>query len=358
MVCSGLNHKQSHRILIAGSTGYIGRAVVKELVSKDIAVGSMVRNRVMSDITEQALKGSEILECNVMDPASINAVVESFDPTAIICCLASRSGVKRDAFAIDYQASANVMNALANLSSSSSSKRHFVLLSAYCCGKPRLQFQLAKLKLEEELRLSSSITHSIVRPTAFFKSLDGQIERARMNQPVLYFGDGSCAANPIAERDLARYLIDCAMEPMAMDMLNATRDIGGPDNPPITKLEQIDMIYNALGTSIENRKTISIPLGIFDALINTFSGLELVCKFLRIPGWEQRMNDAAELARIVQYYASEPMVAIGPGEVQGTIRLKDHFAHLAARGGELIEIDLMTTTTGVLDVFSKNQYAK
>ena len=62
-------------------------------------------------------------------------------------------------------------------------KSQFVLLSAFCCGKPVLQFQFAKIKLEEEIRkvsgITEGLTHSIVRPTAYFKSLDGQIESAK-----------------------------------------------------------------------------------------------------------------------------------------------------------------------------------
>ena len=61
-------------------------------------------------------------------------------------------------------------------------KSQFVLLSAFCCGKPVLQFQFAKIKLEDEIRKvtdETGITHSIVRPTAYFKSLDGQIESAK-----------------------------------------------------------------------------------------------------------------------------------------------------------------------------------
>ena len=52
---------------------------------------------------------------------------------------------------------------------------HFVLLSAVCVQKPLLQFQLAKLAFEAKLREAGNITHSIVRPTAFFKSLAGQV---------------------------------------------------------------------------------------------------------------------------------------------------------------------------------------
>ena len=68
-------------------------------------------------------------------------------------------------------------------------KSQFVLLSAFCCGKPVLQFQFAKIKLEEEIRKVSGsvegVTHSIVRPTAYFKSLDGQIESAKRGTYVL-----------------------------------------------------------------------------------------------------------------------------------------------------------------------------
>ena len=94
---------------------------------------------------------------------------------------------------------------------------HYVLLSAFCVGKPLLQFQFAKLLLEQEIREISEgpnpISHSIVRPTAYFKSLDGQIENARKGSPILYFGDGTCAANAICEKDLAKFLADCAVEP-------------------------------------------------------------------------------------------------------------------------------------------------
>ena len=52
---------------------------------------------------------------------------------------------------------------------------HFVLLSAICVQKPLLEFQHAKLKFEAALQAAGDITYSIVRPTAFFKSLAGQV---------------------------------------------------------------------------------------------------------------------------------------------------------------------------------------
>ena len=71
---------------------------------------------------------------------------------------------------MDYQATSNVLQAAQAHQAS-----HFVLLSAICVQKPLLEFQHAKLKFEQELMRAQNITHSIVRPTAFFKSVAGQV---------------------------------------------------------------------------------------------------------------------------------------------------------------------------------------
>ena len=106
---------------------------------------------------------------------------------SIISCLASRSGIKKDAYAIDYQATLNCLEAGRDASVKA---RHFVLLSAFCCKNPWLQFQQAKLKFEAALQDQSDMTYSIVRPTAFFKSVSGQLEVVQSGAPFVMFGDG------------------------------------------------------------------------------------------------------------------------------------------------------------------------
>jgi divinyl chlorophyllide a 8-vinyl-reductase len=68
------------------------------------------------------------------------------------------------------QASKNCLDVLREQGGS-----HYVLLSAICVQKPLLEFQRAKLKLEEDIASQNDVTWSIVRPTAFFKSLAGQV---------------------------------------------------------------------------------------------------------------------------------------------------------------------------------------
>lgn len=106
---------------------------------------------------------------------------------------------------MDYQATKNVLDAARKAGA-----KHFVLLSAICVQKPLLEFQRAKLKLEDELAAAGDITYSIVRPTAFFKSLAGQIKLVQQGKPYVMFGDGNLAAcKPISEADLARFMADC-----------------------------------------------------------------------------------------------------------------------------------------------------
>jgi divinyl chlorophyllide a 8-vinyl-reductase len=341
------------RVVVAGATGYIGRRVVQELVSRRIPVAALVRSipSATDTIARQYLNGSEIIVCNALNEMETMAQLDAFKPTAGICCLASRSGLGKDSWAVDYGGGVNFLRAL------ETHQAHIVLLSAFCVGKPLLQFQFAKLKLEEEIRASQRCSHSIVRPTAYFKSLDGQIESVRKGNPIMYFGDGTCAANAVSEKELASYMVDCAVDPQSTDMLNETRNIGGPDVPPIPKRMQGEMIFDTLNIPPEHRKFIALPLGIFDVLIGVFTGLESVFRAFKATQLAGKFEDGAEIARIVRYYASEPMVCVGPKEVIGNMRLADHFATVAARGGQLEEIDQMTTTMGVLDLLSKNEYA-
>ena len=164
---------------------------------------------------------------------SIKAGSEDGDIDAVISCLASRSGIKKDAYAIDYQATKNCLD-----SGIATGARHFVLLSAFCCKNPWLQFQQAKLKFEADLVEAANnglMTHTIVRPTAFFKSVSGQLEVVQQGAPFVMFGDGKVTrCNPIAEADLATYLVDSIKDETR---LNKNIDLGGPDEP-LTMLKQ------------------------------------------------------------------------------------------------------------------------
>ncbi len=274
-----------NRVLLFGASGTIGRAVARALEQAGHEVICVLRPGTKPP---EDTPGGHVRYADLCDPESIAQGAfggDSFD--TVISCIASRSGVPRDAWAIDYQANSDILKA-----AQASGAKHFVLLSAICVQKPRLAFQHAKLAFEKELR-TSGLTWSIVRPTAFFKSLSGQIERVRAGKPFLLFGNGKLTrCKPISDADLARYIVGC-LDDAARH--NRVLPIGGP-GPAITPLEQGGKLFELVGKPPRYRR---IPVAMMSMIIGILSVAGLVSR---------RAAEKAEYAKIGRYYATESML--------------------------------------------------
>lgn len=313
------------RVLLLGATGTIGRATARALVRRGHEVVCVVRpragigGRLGPDDSARLLAGATVRSGDVTDPASLardGLRGERFD--ALVSCLASRTGVPADAWAIDHRANLNALQA-----AGAAGVTQVVALSAICVQKPRLAFQHAKLAFEQAL-IESGLDYSIVRPTAFFKSLSGQVERVRRGKPFLVFGDGRLTAcKPIADDDLADYLAGCLDDPARS---RRVLPIGGP-GPAITPREQGERLFALLGRAPRFRQ---VPPALLDAVVGTLSAAGRV-----VPGLAAK----AELARIGRYYATESMLVLDPATGRydadatpstGRSTLWDHYARLVA----------------------------
>ena len=89
-----IDSSTSQRVIVGGASGYIGRQVVKQLVARGITTAALVRSdpSELSETTLRYFQGAEIIKCDVLDATSTDHSFLSFQPTAVICCLASRSG--------------------------------------------------------------------------------------------------------------------------------------------------------------------------------------------------------------------------------------------------------------------------
>ncbi len=271
------------RVLLLGATGTIGRATAQALVEEGYQVTALVR----PGADHAGLPEAVDIKRGGLDPANLDHVMRDCRAQAVISCLASRTGVPDDAEAVDYRANSDALKvALAH------GVTHYVLLSAICVQKPLLAFQRAKLAFEAELQ-AAPLTWSIVRPTAFFKSLSGQVDRLRNGKPFLLFGDGTLTrCKPISDGDTARYLTRCLSD---ASLQNRILPIGGP-GPAITPREQGKMLFWALG--IEPRFK-HVPVGMMSAIIGGLGALGL---------FSSKTREKAELARIGRYYATESML--------------------------------------------------
>lgn len=296
-------------VLLFGATGTIGRATAQALMDAGHKVCC---------VTRPGGKSSTLPHGVNIWPVGIYGFeasqIAGFD--AVVSCLASRTGAPADAWAVDHDAQMHILKM-----AKESGITQFVLLSAICVQKPLLEFQKAKLAFESAL-IDSGLTYSIVRPTAFFKSLSGQIARVQRGKPFLLFGDGALTAcKPISDRDLGRYLTNCLNDTsLHMKIL----PIGGPD-PAMTPRQQGQMIFDLRG---QDAKFKSVPLGLMDAIIKglTIGGAV-------IPALKRK----AEFAKIGRYYASESML-VWDGEKYdadatpsfGTDTLRDHYKAVIA----------------------------
>lgn len=286
------------RVLVIGATGTIGQATVRALVRRGHEVVCFVRPRagvagaLAPDAAARLLAGATVRVGDVCDPASLAADGfrgEPFD--VLVSCLASRTGAPRDAWAIDHQAHVHALNA-----AKAAGVTQVVLLSAICVQKPLLAFQQAKLAFEKEL-VGSGLTYSIVRATAFFKSLSGQVERVKQGKPFLVFGDGTrTACKPISDDDLGDYLAGCLDDTTRH---NRVLPIGGPGEA-ITPRQQGERLFALLG---QPPKFKQVPVRLLDVIIGV---LGTFGRF--VPA----LAEKAELARIGRYYATESMLVLDP----------------------------------------------
>ncbi len=282
------------RIVLLGATGTIGRATAKALLSLGhdvicpLRARAGVHGRLTAEAIRKSLPGAELRFGDLLStfgPQSDRLRHERID--AIVSCLASRTGTPGDAWAVDYRLHADILKI-----AKAAEVKHFILLSAICVQKPVLAFQQAKLAFEKELA-ASGIRYSIVRPTAFFKSLSGQVQRLQRGKPYLVFGDGRLTScKPISDADLARFMASCLTD---ADKHNRILPIGGP-GPAITPIEQGEYLFRRLGKKTRFKH---VPIGIIEAVIYT----------LRVGGrLSPALADKAELAKIGRYYATESML--------------------------------------------------
>ena len=277
------------KIFVAGATGYIGTSVVKSALEKNFDVVAAKRE----ESADFGLKHQKLTVIKISE--NDNSWVDKLkDIDVFISCLASRSGEPKDAHCVDFK-----LNKLLLEKAKAIKCAQFILLSAICVQKPKLAFQFEKLAFEERLR-NSGLNFSIIRPTAYFKSLSGQIENIKKGKPYIYFGDGKLTqCNPISEKDLSLFILSCISD---KNKWKKILPIGGP-NQSLTPKNVGEMLFEIFEVTPKYR---SFPIKILD-VISLF--------FLIGSPFSIWAKNKFELIKIAKYYATESMLAWDEGKM-------------------------------------------
>ena len=268
------------KVLLLGYTGYIGATLAKVLLEKNIQVVCPVRNK------KPPKKNENIV---FVDMSQIESFLETskVKPTTVISCIASRKGGVTDSWDVEYTLNKFFLNLCKR-----AGINRFILLSAICVQKPTLEFQKAKLAFETLLK-NSTLEYEIIRPTAFFKSLSGQIDRVKKGKSFLVFGNGELTTcKPISARDLSEFIIAFVLRKRAENKIHL---VGGP-GPPISPKNQAELLFKL---SKNEKKITHISPKLFLVIIYVLMPLSKISK---------QIQDFREFLKIAYYYATESML--------------------------------------------------
>lgn len=248
-------------ILVAGGTGFLGSAIVRELVRQrvaPVAVLSRVPSKItrrFPDLTLEARGG------DVTDPASLPAVLRGIE-TLINCVQFPTSPIEvpRKGWTferVDYQGTVNLTEAARH-----EGVKRIVYLSGVGAAPdaPKHWFRF-KWQAEEAVR-ASGITHTILRPTWVYGPEDVALNRflgfARFLPFIPMFGDGKQLMQPVFVDDVAKAVV---LSLQTQAAANRTFEIGGPD-----VMTMDDVIQTALEVMGKRRFILHQPVLVGKAL--------------------------------------------------------------------------------------------
>jgi uncharacterized protein YbjT (DUF2867 family) len=227
------------RILLAGSTGYLGIYIARELQQRGCFLKAIARSP--DKLEKNGIKANEVLKAELTDPGSIKECCKGID-TVISTVGITKQKDGLTYMDVDYQANMNLLK-----EAKKSGVKKFIYVSVLNGEKLRnLKICDAKELFVEQLKMSG-IDCCVIRPNGFFSDMSEFFEMAERGR-IYLFGNGELRTNPIHGEDLSIACVD------AIDGPDSEIEIGGPET--LTQNEIAAMAFEVLGSK---QKTTHIP---------------------------------------------------------------------------------------------------
>lgn len=234
----------SGRVLLAGASGELGSQIAARLLERGMQLRAMTRR--VESLEQLKAAGAEVVEADLMDPGSLDAVMDVRQVVTTANSFMGRGPTSPER--IDAIGNRNLIDA-----ASRAGVEHFLFVSAKVPDEFR-KIDYFRIKGETEAYLrASGLEYTILRPTAFLDTwgrILGDSIRDKGVAPV--FGTGQDKANYIAVEDVAKIV---ALLVANVPDANRIIEIGGPDN--VTSRELVDILANVLK---RQPKIKSVPL--------------------------------------------------------------------------------------------------
>lgn len=204
------------KVLIIGSTGYLGTYLVQECKRQGYWVRALARNPQKLDAIRDCV--DDLFVGEVTKPESLTGVCDGIDiVVSALGVASSRTDEKIPMEDVDYGGNKNVLDC-----SVTAGVKKFIFVSFIITPElEHLEITRIKRKFEKAL-VDSGLDYCIIRPTGFFADMKEIFELARKGR-VYLIGHGQYKGNPIHGLDLAQFCVEA--------MKNKEKDIsvGGPE---------------------------------------------------------------------------------------------------------------------------------
>ncbi len=220
------------RVFVAGSTGYLGRHIVRELKDRGHYVRALARDAARLAPVHDAV--DDVFTADATDRDALAGCCDGIDAIVSTVGLVGKKS-RQTCWDVDYGANRNLLE-----EANRAGVGKFVYSSVVRApALEKLQLTHAKRAFERDLR-SSGMAYTILFPNGFFSDFDEYLTMARKGR-VYVFGNGHFRINPIDGADVAAAAAD------ALTTDTSEVELGGPD---VLTHEQIAQeAFHALGTT-------------------------------------------------------------------------------------------------------------
>ncbi|QCX28826.1 NAD(P)H-binding protein [Nocardioides jishulii] len=234
-------------VLLLGGTGYIGRAVVPELVKRGYKPVVLARSE--SAKGEAEFEGADVVIGDPTRLGDVQRAVTQTSPQVVISLLSGRRpNDAEECRQVDHEAIGNGIKAAVE-----GEVKQFIHISDFGAYRPELIPQVYKLQVEGELmgRHHGDLDWTIIRPTAYYPYLSMTFGDVKNGEKYRIFDHGEYSVvNPIAREDLAEFIVNQVLDPHAIGRI---LPVGGPWTPDntVTLKDAGQMMFDVLGKPAE-----------------------------------------------------------------------------------------------------------
>lgn len=194
------------KVFLTGSTGFVGREILKKLLEKGYFVKALIRNKNSIKISSENL---ELFQGDILNYDSVRNGIAGSDVVINLVGIIREIHSKNVTFEnMHFVATKNCVDAAKELN-----VKRFIQMSANGTrANAASEYHKTKYKAEKYL-MESGLSYTILRPSLIYGEHDSFINMLNdimKKVPVFsYFGDGSYPMQPVSVYEVADIFVNC-----------------------------------------------------------------------------------------------------------------------------------------------------